>query len=146
MQLRSCRRLVRGVVWSVTLAMTSSAALAADRSEEDLLKQGVDARKRRDDATAFALFKEAYSIQHSPRAAAQMGLAVTGSNFAANATVSVFIGSATGTPLGTGTTNAAGTLTAGINVTVPSLAGGEQPLIVSDNRSQFPITLSFRVQ
>jgi len=73
-------------------------------------------------------------------------VAVSGSNFAANATVSVSFGSATNTPLGTGTTDAAGALTAPITVTIPSLAAGNQPLIVMDDRSQYPITIEFRVQ
>lgn len=86
-------------------------------------------------------------VSVSPQAAAAGAAAtVTGSNFAPNATVSVFMGSTAGPALATGTTNAAGALTAGIRFTVPNLAGGEQALIVMDNRSQYPITLSFRVQ
>jgi Kelch motif len=73
-------------------------------------------------------------------------IAVSGSNFAANATVSVYLGSAMSAPLGTGTTNATGALTTPISATVPSLAAGNQPLIVIDDRSQYPITLEFRVQ
>jgi hypothetical protein len=73
-------------------------------------------------------------------------VAVTGSNFAANATVSIYLGSITGAPLATGTTNATGALTAPINFVVPSLAGGAQKLIVLDDRSQYPITLEFQVQ
>lgn len=71
---------------------------------------------------------------------------MTGSNFAANATVSIYFGSATSVPLATGTTNAAGALTAPISFVVPSLAGGDQALIAIDDRSQYPITLDFRVQ
>jgi hypothetical protein len=71
---------------------------------------------------------------------------VSGSNFAANATVSVYIGAATGTPLGTGSTNASGAITAPIPFNVPNLGSGQQSLIVVDDRSQYPVTLSFRVQ
>jgi hypothetical protein len=48
--------------------------------------------------------------------------------------------------VGTGTTNAGGALAAAISFRVPNLAAGEQALIVMDDRSQYPITLSFRVQ
>jgi hypothetical protein len=87
------------------------------------------------------------SVSVSPTAVPAGGTAtVSGSNFAANANVSVYINSATGTPLATGTTNASGALNAGIKFTVPSLAGGEVGLIVVDDKSQYPITLDFRVQ
>ena len=71
---------------------------------------------------------------------------VSGSNFAANATVSVYFGSTTTAPVATGTTNASGALSSAISFRVPNLAAGEQALIVMDDRSQYPITLSFRVQ
>jgi hypothetical protein len=74
-------------------------------------------------------------------------ISVVGSNFAANATVSIYFGSVSGTPLATGTTDATGKLPpAGITLKVPSLAGGPQPLIAVDDRSQYPITLTFQVQ
>jgi hypothetical protein len=83
----------------------------------------------------------------SPAAGAPGSTAsVTGSNFASVANVSVYMGSATGTPLATGTTTAAGVIGTPITFTVPNLAAGAQPLIVVDDRSQYPITLSFRVQ
>ena len=71
---------------------------------------------------------------------------VNGSNFAANATVSVYFGSTATSPRGTGTTNATGALAAPISVTVPSAAAGNQPFIVVDDRSQYPINVTFRVQ
>jgi hypothetical protein len=73
-------------------------------------------------------------------------VAISGSNFAANATVSVYLGSVSGTPLATGTTNAAGALPAAISLKVPSAAAGNQWFIVVDDRSQYPIGVSFRVQ
>jgi N-acetylneuraminic acid mutarotase len=83
----------------------------------------------------------------NPQSGAPGGTAsVTGSNFAANASVSVYISSATGTPLATGTTNSAGMIAAPITFTVPNITAGQQPLIIVDDRSQYPITLSFRVQ
>jgi hypothetical protein len=50
-------------------------ATAADPTEDELIRNGVDARKRQDDAAAFDLFAKAYALHHSPRAAAQMGFA-----------------------------------------------------------------------
>jgi hypothetical protein len=71
---------------------------------------------------------------------------ITGSNFAANATVSVYFGSMTGSPLATGTTNSTGALTGAISTKVPSSAAGTQAFIVVDDRSQYPINVFFRVQ
>jgi hypothetical protein len=73
-------------------------------------------------------------------------VSVTGSNFAASATVSVYFTAVSGSPLATGSTDANGKLTSAITLKVPSLAGGAQPLIVIDDRSQYPITISFQVQ
>jgi hypothetical protein len=44
-------------------------------TEDELIKQGVDARRRDDDSAALELFRRAYGVSHSSRAAAQMGLA-----------------------------------------------------------------------
>jgi hypothetical protein len=83
----------------------------------------------------------------SPQAGAPGStVSVTGSNFAASANVSVYVGAVSGTPLATGTTNAAGAIAAPISVSVPNLPSGAQPLIVVDDRSQYPISLFFRVQ
>jgi hypothetical protein len=71
---------------------------------------------------------------------------ISGSNFAANATVSVYFGSQTGSPLATGTTNGSGALTASIGFKVPSSAAGDKTFIVVDDRSQYPISVTFRVQ
>ncbi len=87
------------------------------------------------------------TVAVTPTAAAAGGMAaVSGNNFAANATVSVYFGSTTTAPVATGTTNATGALTAAISFRVPNLAAGDQALVVMDDRSQYPITLSFRVQ
>jgi hypothetical protein len=69
------RILICCVAWSAVLAAAPGVARAADRAEEDLIHRGVEARKKRDDATALDLFKKAYALHHSPRSAAQMGLA-----------------------------------------------------------------------
>ncbi len=55
--------------------VVSSVARAADSVEDDLNRQGVEARKRNDDAAALVLFRKAYDLHHSPRAAVQIGLA-----------------------------------------------------------------------
>ncbi len=86
-------------------------------------------------------------VSASPQAGAPGdSIAVSGSNFAASATVSVYLGSTTSAALATGTTDASGKLTASITFKVPNLAAGSQALIVMDDRSQYPITLVFRVQ
>jgi hypothetical protein len=72
-------------------------------------------------------------------------IAVRGSNFAANATVTVYLESTTGTALAVGTTDAAGALTSPINVNVPSLPAGYHTLVVRDDRSRYPIKLDLQV-
>lgn len=71
---------------------------------------------------------------------------VTGSNFAANATVSLYFGSVNGAAIATGTTDSSGKLIAPLNFKVPSLPAGNQPLVTIDDRSEYPITVQFRVQ
>lgn len=53
----------------------TSTAVAADQTEDELNRQGVEARKREDDSAALEYFRKAYALHHSPRGAAQMGLA-----------------------------------------------------------------------
>jgi len=79
-------------------------------------------------------------------AAAGETATVTGSNFAADADVHVYIGSTTGTALATGHTSATGALLGPIMFTVPNLTSGDQALIVMDDRSQYPIRLLFRIR
>jgi hypothetical protein len=50
-------------------------AAAQGSTEADLIKQGVEKRRHNEDENALELFRQAYSLGHSPRAAAQMGLA-----------------------------------------------------------------------
>jgi hypothetical protein len=69
---------------------------------------------------------------------------VSGSNFAANANVSVYLGPVTRTLLKTGTTNSMGAL-APITFNVPNIPSVTTVLTVVDDRSQYPITLFFRV-
>ena len=53
----------------------NSPVLAADPAEDELNRRGVEARKREDDTAALEYFRKAYALHHSPRGAAQMGLA-----------------------------------------------------------------------
>src|SRR5690242_7609040 len=54
---------------------TAAFAEAADPTEDELIRQGVESRRHRDDAGALATFQKAYELHKSARAAAQMGLA-----------------------------------------------------------------------
>jgi hypothetical protein len=47
----------------------------ADEEPEVLIRQGVEMRKRGDDVKAHGYFQRAYDIAHTPRSAAQLGLA-----------------------------------------------------------------------
>ena len=62
---------------SLVLASSQGFAWAApsDPQEDALNRQGVQARRKGDDQRALELFQHAYELHHSPRAAAQMGLA-----------------------------------------------------------------------
>jgi hypothetical protein len=72
---------------------------------------------------------------------------IAGGNFAADARVSVYWTSATGALLATGTTDANGSLTAPIPFTVPSAAvAGSYKVVVIDNRSQYAVTPTLKVQ
>ena len=62
---------------------------------------------------------------------------VTGSNFGANASFSIYWGTATGLPAHTGTTDGAGNF-ASVPLVVPS--GGADYLTVIDNRAFYPVT------
>ena len=66
---------VGGLVLFSVLAWGRAPAHASDAAEDKLIRQGVEARRRQDDATALNFFQQAYALHHSPRAAAQMGLA-----------------------------------------------------------------------
>jgi hypothetical protein len=60
---------------SRVLAAAPNAGAAADSSEDELIRKGVEARRRLDDAAALELFKQAYAMHHGARAVGQMGLA-----------------------------------------------------------------------
>jgi hypothetical protein len=68
---RSNIAVVLAVAWSVF----STSARAARGDEDSLIRQGVESRRRQHDAEALDFFRNAYELNHSPRAAAQMGLA-----------------------------------------------------------------------
>jgi len=68
---RSKITVVLAIVWSVF----STSARAARGDEDSLIRQGVESRRRQHDAEALDFFRNAYELNHSPRAAAQMGLA-----------------------------------------------------------------------
>jgi len=86
-------------------------------------------------------------VDFSPQAGAPGdSVVVTGSNFAAYATVHLYFGSANNVALATGTTDGAGMLVTPLSFKVPNVPAGNQPLIAVDDRSQYPITLQFRVQ
>src|SRR4051812_31765507 len=46
----------------------------AENSPESLIQQGIELRRKGDDAKAHGYFKRAYELSHTPRAAAQLGL------------------------------------------------------------------------
>jgi hypothetical protein len=62
-----------GALVSSTTAVV--AAPAYDPEEEALIRRGIELRKALDDEAARAAFQKAYDLTHSPRAAAQLGLA-----------------------------------------------------------------------
>src|SRR5262245_36591458 len=66
---------VAAVLMGASAAHAAGTNAATNKEEDDLIKQGVDARRKQDDAAALELFTKAYAIRQSPRAVAQMGLA-----------------------------------------------------------------------
>ena len=50
-------------------------AVAAGGDEDRLIREGVESRRKHKDSEALESFRKAYDLNHSPRAAAQMGLA-----------------------------------------------------------------------
>src|SRR5260221_11420564 len=57
-----------------TLVGYLAVAQAADSAEEALIREGIEHRRRREDAAALPLFQPAYELHHSPRSPAQAGL------------------------------------------------------------------------
>jgi len=66
-----------GTIATIAIALFAGTGrvAAAEVTDEDLIKQGVESRRRQDDAGALELFKRAYSIRKSARAAGQIGFA-----------------------------------------------------------------------
>jgi hypothetical protein len=66
---------VVGVVLPAVLAcvVAGSVARADPAAVEDLIREGVDLRKKGMDQRALALFKKAYDLERSPRTATQLG-------------------------------------------------------------------------
>lgn len=58
-----------------TMSHRAQAAKAYGTEEEALIRRGIEFRKAMDDLAARAEFQKAYDLTHSPRAAAQLGLA-----------------------------------------------------------------------
>jgi hypothetical protein len=75
------RPLTRSILTACALAVATSASAFAQtapdpgEADEELIARGVTLRKQGDDASALAVFEQAYSLRRSPRAAAQMALA-----------------------------------------------------------------------
>jgi hypothetical protein len=53
----------------------ATASTPANSEEDALIRHGIELRKARDDLSARVEFQKAYDLTHSPRAAAQLGLA-----------------------------------------------------------------------
>lgn len=70
-----CFRLGVTVILVTVLGVGGGPALAAGGSDEDLIRQGVESRRKQNDAEALEFFRRAYQLNPSPRAAAQMGWA-----------------------------------------------------------------------
>jgi hypothetical protein len=58
-----------------TLAILVASGQVRAGDADDLIRQGVERRRQRDDASALRLFEQAYEAGHSPRALAQVALA-----------------------------------------------------------------------
>jgi hypothetical protein len=91
---------------------------------------------------------EVYGPTVSPSpASAAVGAQVTvsGSNFAAGATVQVWLDQATGPALGSATTDSNGALSSNITFAVPATSSGTHSLIAVDELSQYPTTATLTV-
>jgi len=67
---------VRSVIllWSLAVASVAAAAGAQEKADE-LARQGIELRRRGDDARSLPLFQEAHRIAPTPRSAVQLGTA-----------------------------------------------------------------------
>jgi len=69
------RTLGNGTALLVAASLLASSVAAAESEEpEALIRQGIELRRRGDDARAHGYFKRAYDLSKTPRAAAQLGL------------------------------------------------------------------------
>ena len=59
----------------VTLVVICAGGRAHADDSDNLIRQGVECRRKRDDACGLRFFQQAYDKGHTPRALAQMGLA-----------------------------------------------------------------------
>jgi hypothetical protein len=59
----------------VALVVLCAAGRAHADDSDELIRQGVECRRKRDDACGLRFFRQAYDKAHTPRALAQMGLA-----------------------------------------------------------------------
>ncbi|MGZ3425243.1 MAG: kelch repeat-containing protein, partial [Polyangia bacterium] len=91
---------------------------------------------------------EAYgpSIAMAPTSGqAGASIAFSGSNFAANASVSVRLAVPTGQLLGTGVTDSSGALVAPINFKIPAVAPATYKVFAADDRSQYVVNATLTV-
>jgi hypothetical protein len=72
---RLFRRIHRALWGALLLVSVAAPAARADEDPEALIREGIDLRRQGDDAKALGYFKRAYDLAHTPRAAAQLGLA-----------------------------------------------------------------------
>lgn len=72
---RSFRRALVAGVLPLLLFCSIRGARAAETPDEALIREGIEHRKKSEDAAALDLFRKAYEMKNTPRAAAQMGLA-----------------------------------------------------------------------
>jgi len=64
-----------GLLFCCVLSVVSSQRDAAAADPEDLIRRGVELRRHEKDADALVLFQQAYELNKSPKAMAQVGLA-----------------------------------------------------------------------
>lgn len=62
------------VIWLAVTQMPFETPAIADDGAEIMIRKGVELRRRGKDKEAAVLFRQAYDVSHTPRAAAQLGL------------------------------------------------------------------------
>lgn len=68
------RGLLLALAWVLVLQTPFATSVSADDGAEIMIKKGVALRRRGQDREAVVLFRQAYDVSHSHRAAAQLGL------------------------------------------------------------------------